>query len=71
MGVGLQGQFGMIGGGQDLAATFDNGPGLAVRLRYRMRYERAMGLSFEQMRLETRQPGADSTGASLELTVTV
>ncbi len=27
--------------------TFDNGPGLAVRMRYRMRYERAIGLSFE------------------------
>ncbi len=47
VGVGIQGQFGTIAGGQDLAATFDNGPGLAVRMRYRMRYERAIGLSFE------------------------
>ncbi len=47
VGVGLQGQFGALAGGDDLAATFDNGPGLAVRVRYRMRYERGIGLSFE------------------------
>lgn len=47
VGVGAQGQFGSLGGSKDLGAQFDNGAGFAVRVRYRMRFERAIGLSFE------------------------
>jgi hypothetical protein len=60
VGVGVQGQYGSLFGGDDLAKNFRAGPGLAVRMRYRMRYERAIGLSFESQSMEAdgvvRQP---------------
>ena len=62
VGIGVQGQFGMLaksgdmGSGLegDLGKGFSNGPGLGIRLRYRLRYERAIGLSFEGHQLNTR-----------------
>src|SRR5207237_425305 len=35
-------------------------PGLSVRLRYRMRYERAIGLSFENQSFDVRNVSNDS-----------
>jgi opacity protein-like surface antigen len=59
VGVGLQGGWGTLLQSGELGGAFGNGPNLAVRLRYRMRYERAFGLSFEGQRLDIRQPEAE------------
>src|SRR5262249_9841143 len=40
----------------DLGKEFGAGPGIAVSIRYRMRFERAFGLSFEAQRLKARDP---------------
>lgn len=56
VGVGLQGQYGAMLKGGGLGEEFGSGPGFAVRLRYRMRYERGLGLSFENHRLDARDP---------------
>lgn len=58
VGVGIQGGFGTLLKSGELGGTFGNGPALAVRLRYRMRYERALGLSFEGQRFDIRVPEA-------------
>jgi hypothetical protein len=62
VGVGLQGGYGTLLKSGELGRDFGNGPTFAVRLRYRMRYERAVGLSFENQRFDIRafeaaQPG--------------
>ena len=54
IGLGLQGQYGVALSSGDLGEDFESGPGLAVRLRYRMRYERGFGLSFESQKLDVR-----------------
>src|SRR5689334_19108292 len=56
VGIGLQGQFGSLASTGELGQEFGSGGGLAVRLRYRMRYERAAGLSFESFTLDARHP---------------
>jgi hypothetical protein len=56
VGVGVQGGWGTLLKSGELGNAFGNGPTLAFRLRYRMRYERAMGLSFEGERFEIRTP---------------
>jgi hypothetical protein len=56
----LQGQYGSFLGQGELGEDFGSGPGLAVRVRYRMRYERAIGLSFENQGYDAR-PGAKFT----------
>jgi hypothetical protein len=56
VGVELQGGYGTLLKSGDLSKDFGNGPTLGVRLRYRMRYERALGLSFENQRFEIRIP---------------
>jgi opacity protein-like surface antigen len=53
VGVGAAGGYGFMSGSVD-GAVFDQGPTLAFRLRYRMRYERSLGLSFESQRFEIR-----------------
>jgi len=60
VGLSIQGQYGQLLPG-NVGDDYDNGPGLAVRLRYRMRYERAMGLSFESQRFNTQTPTVDDT----------
>lgn len=57
--VGLSGQggFGTLLEGGLLGDEFGGGGAFGVRLRYRMRYERAIALSFESQRLEARDPG--------------
>lgn len=71
VGIGIQGEVGTLLKTGDLGDTFGAGPGLCVRLRYRMRFERAFGLSFESQTftVRNRQPD-DSTFASKQLTLT-
>ena len=54
VGLSVQGQYGALMQSGSLGEDFGSGPGLAVRLRYRMRYERAFGLSFESQSYDTR-----------------
>lgn len=51
------GLYGMAGGlvGGDMAETYDYGPGLGVRLRYRTSRESALGLTFESQRYDAKQ----------------
>ena len=57
VGVGLSGDFGTLLKQGQLGKEFGTGPGLGVTLRYRMRYERAIGLSFHQEFLDARESG--------------
>ncbi|MEO5988111.1 MAG: outer membrane beta-barrel protein [Candidatus Eisenbacteria bacterium] len=61
VGVGIQGQYGTLLKQGDFGEEFGSGPGLAIRLRYRMRYERAFGLTFESQMLDARAPGRAQT----------
>jgi len=61
VGIGIQGQYGSLLQSGQLGDEFGAGPGLAIRLKYRMRYERAIGLSFESHQLDTRTPRFDET----------
>lgn len=56
VGLSLQGQVGTLFSSGGLGSEFDSGGGLAVRLRYRMRFERAIGLTFDLQRLAARTP---------------
>lgn len=58
VGIGVQGGYGALLKTGDLGNDFSDGPTIAVRLRYRMRYERALGLTFENERFEIRVPEA-------------
>lgn len=57
VGVSLNGLYGTLLHPGNVGDQFGNGPGIAVRVRYRMRYERGFGLSFESHGLDPR-PGA-------------
>jgi hypothetical protein len=59
IGFTIQGQYGLMLSTGDLGDAFGNGGGLAVRMRYRMRYERALGLSFEAQNFGARTPGGN------------
>ncbi|MBI1797923.1 MAG: outer membrane beta-barrel protein [Candidatus Eisenbacteria bacterium] len=66
VGVGISGGYGSLLKSGDLGGLFGTGPTLGVRLRYRMRYERAIGLSFESQHFDIRQfephfPASDTT----------
>ncbi len=61
VGLAMQGQYGLLLNSGTLGKEFNQGPGLAVRMRYRMRYERAMGLSFEGQRFDVREASAADT----------
>ena len=61
VGIGIQGQYGTMLKQGDFGKEFGSGPGLAIRLRYRMRYERAFALSFESHLLDAREPGRAQT----------
>ena len=56
VGVGVSGLYGTLTKGGEVGSQFGSGPGLAVRLRYRMRYERGFGLAFENHGCDVR-PG--------------
>jgi len=62
IGVALDGQYGSFFKTGGLGSEFGTGPGLGVRVRYRMKYERAIGLSFEKSQYDVRQ-NADTTFA--------
>jgi hypothetical protein len=68
IGIGLQGQFGTLASSGVLGDAFDSGAGYAVRLRYRMRYARALGLSFESQNFDAAvDSDADTAFQSLRL----
>jgi hypothetical protein len=54
--VGLEvgGGYGLLAKSGDLGNLYDTGATFVVRARYRMRYERAIGLSFESQTLDVR-----------------
>src|SRR5580765_6857879 len=54
VGIGIQGQYGMLLESGNFGKDFGQGGGLTVRLRYRLRYERATGLSFESQNFASR-----------------
>jgi len=56
VGLGVQGQVGTLFSSGGLGEEFGTGGGLTVRLRYRMRFERATGLTFDLQRLAARDP---------------
>jgi hypothetical protein len=68
LGVGIAGQYGTMLSTGGLGEEFGSGAGLGVRLRYRLRYERAIGVSFEQQKFDVRHE-ADSTFAEKTLTL--
>lgn len=57
VGLSIEGSYGMLTESGDIGSDFGTGPGLAVRLRYRTRYERAIGLSFESQKFDYRGKG--------------
>jgi opacity protein-like surface antigen len=61
VGLSVQGQYGGLLKTGSVGKLYESGPGVGVRLRYRMRYERAMGLSFESQRFDVRQPAFGDT----------
>lgn len=66
VGIGMQVQGGTLLKGGGLGEEFGSGAGLAVRLKYRMRFERAIGLSFDVQQLKSRDP-SDKAGAFSDL----
>lgn len=68
VGIGGQGQYGTLFKSGDFGDLFDLGPGGGVRVRYRMRYERALGLSFESQTFDARDDSPDSLAAPRRLT---
>lgn len=68
VGFALQGQYGAMLSGGNLGTEFGSGGGLTVRVRYRMRYERALGISFESQGFDSRNaPTADTSRTSLSM----
>jgi hypothetical protein len=55
VGIGVQGGYGMLLPVGDLGEVFSDGGSFAVRLRYRARYERGIGLSFEGERFSAQK----------------
>ena len=58
IGISLSGLYGTFLDNGNVGGVFGSGPGMAVRMRYRMRYERGIGLSFESHGFDPRS--ADS-----------
>ena len=58
VGLSIGGGYGSLLEGGNVGTTFGSGPTFTVRLRYRMRYERAVAASFETQALDVRvEPG--------------
>lgn len=68
LGVSLDGQYGSLFKTGGLGSEFGAGPGLGVRVRYRMKYDRAIGLSFESSNYDVRN-NADTTFADKTATL--
>lgn len=68
IGFSAQGAFGTLSRSGEYGTLFGAGGTLAIRARYRMRYERGVGLSFERQGFEVRDE-ADTVGAPRTLTL--
>jgi hypothetical protein len=55
VGLSLGGGFGTFLENGNIGSTFGAGPAFDLRIRYRMRYERGIGLSFESQKLDARK----------------
>ena len=67
VGVGVSGSYGTLLPTGELGTEFGGGPGISVRVRYRMRFERAIGLTFDAERMDARDPSG-AAGAFDSLT---
>lgn len=56
VGLGFQAGYGTLVQSDDYGNTFGGGASYVVHLRYRMRYERAFGLTFSSERFDVRTP---------------
>jgi hypothetical protein len=54
VGLSLGGGYGTYLENGNIGSTFSSGPSFNLRLRYRMRYERGIGLSFESQKQDVR-----------------
>jgi hypothetical protein len=61
IGVALEGQYGSFFSSGGLGSEFGAGGGLAVRARYRMQYDRALGISFERDDYQVRHASPADT----------
>ena len=61
VGLAFSGQGGTLLSSGDFGKEFGSGGGLQVQIRYRMRFERAMGLTFGMLRLAAREPSGAAT----------
>lgn len=68
IGFGGLAQFGTLLKTGEIGDVFGTGAGMALRLRYRMRYERALGLTFERHGFDPRAH-SDTLNAPLNTTV--
>jgi len=68
LGIGIAGQYGTLLQTGGFGDQFGSGGGLSVRLRYRLRYERAIGLTFERQGFEVRN-NPDTLYAAKTLTL--
>lgn len=70
IGFSVGGGYGVLLKGGEFGDEFGSGGSLAVRARYRMRYERGIGVSFERQGFSPRDPQpADSLFAPVSLTI--
>ena len=58
VGIGMQGQVGTLFKSGELGEEFGAGGGLTFKVRYRMRFERAIGLTFDLQKLAARDPSS-------------
>ena len=56
-------QYGTLLKQGEIGDAFGSGPGIALRLRYRMRYERGLGLTFERQGFNPREKSDADTAA--------
>ena len=57
-------QYGTLLNQGEIGEQFGSGPGFGVRLRYRMRYERGLGLTFERQGFDPREKSTADTAAT-------
>jgi hypothetical protein len=56
VGFGVSGSYGTFLPTGELGSEFGGGGGISVKVRYRMRFERAIGLTFDSERMNSRDP---------------
>ena len=57
-------QYGTLLKQGEIGEEFRSGPGFGVRLRYRMRYERGLGITFERQGFDPREKSTADTAAA-------